>query len=78
MRSRKMRDDGLYVWEQSIEGHGEGEWVRVSDSFNTPARVSDPRTGGAYGLWLEFSDEQRREKRTVIPAAMFQDRKSVV
>ena len=66
----EMRTDGLHTYIEGRNGE-EGGWIRIADPFATPARVSDPRTGGAYGLRIEFADEQRRDKATVIPAAAF-------
>jgi uncharacterized protein (DUF927 family) len=65
-----MRADGLYVDEETYEeGRKVMIPVRISDPFEAAARVSDPRTGAAYGLWVTFRDEQQRDKQTVIPAA---------
>jgi putative DNA primase/helicase len=68
----EMRDDGLYA-EVEIQENGKAVdiQVRIADHFLTPARVSDPHSGGGYGLLVEFQDERGRAKRTVIPAADF-------
>jgi SpoVK/Ycf46/Vps4 family AAA+-type ATPase len=46
-----MRPDGLYTFLKS-SFKDEGCEVRVSDRFDTPARLSDPRTGGGRGLFV--------------------------
>ena len=73
MGDLSVRNDGLYTEIQFKDVHGKVQTteVRVSDHFTTPARVSDPRTGGSYGLWIEFTDERGRAKQMVIPAKDF-------
>jgi uncharacterized protein (DUF927 family) len=62
-----MWDDGLYVFERDLGD--DGMWVRISSGFQVPACVSDPKTGGAYGLWVTFVDEQGRTKELVMPTS---------
>jgi len=66
-----MRPDGMYLFIKPTYGEGDGHWVRISSSYSAPARVSDPRTGGAYGLLVKFFDEQGRLKETIVPATAF-------
>ncbi len=66
-----MRGDDLHFFIESRDDKHPGDWLRIADYFETPARVSDPRTGGAYGLRIEFTDERGREKTTVVSASAF-------
>ena len=67
----EMRDDGLYVEKEyrDDQGHRQVRMARISGRFETPACVSDPKTAGAYGLWVTFTDEQQRTKEQLIPAS---------
>src|SRR5580658_159163 len=69
----EMRELGLHQlveWKDK-NGKDQAEWVRITDHFETSARVSDPHSGGAYGLLVEFEDERGRQKQVIIPATDF-------
>lgn len=67
----QMRKGGLFRYEEPANGKGKGRWIRIADPFDSVARVSDPRYGDRYGLWIKFCDEQGRLKQLLIYASSF-------
>jgi putative DNA primase/helicase len=69
----EKRFDGLFVcdvYDHETNGAPEVSWQRVSGAFDVVAKVSDPDNGGGYGLWVEFRDDQQREKYDIIPVPL--------